>query len=67
MSGAKDLYKLTNFLELKQQNDAAATKEKTLFPHGMSVKDIYPRLESSEPGFLKRDVIRYAKIKRSLY
>ena len=27
----------------------------------MSVKDIYPRLESSGPGFLKRDVGRYAK------
>ena len=35
-------------------------KEK-LFFHGMPVKDIYPRLESSGPGFLKRDVGRYAK------
>ena len=27
----------------------------------MSVRDVYPRLDSLEPGFLGRDVIRYAK------
>ena len=27
----------------------------------MSVQDVYPRLNSLEPGFLRRDVIRYAK------
>ena len=32
----------------------------------MSAKETYPRLESPNPGFLKRDVIRYAK-SNSLY
>ena len=27
----------------------------------MSGKDVYPRLNSLDPGFLKKDVIRYAE------
>ena len=36
-------------------------QKKNPFHHGMSVKDIYPMLESPGPGFLKRDVARYTK------
>ena len=57
MSGDADFYKLTNFLELKQQNGASVPK-KSLFL-GMSVNEIYTMLESTSPCFLKRDVSRY--------
>ena len=37
------------------------TNGKLSIPHGMYVRDVYARLNSLEPGFLKRGVIRYAK------